>query len=116
MKKFTTLQELFEATKGSQLSAQQLINRRAFINGEWSDFEVSDELSDEITEKILEVLGGQSRTRINMRYTLRRATPQHWGLARIFIEKYGDSSIRFSYCAGQDYPAELQQIRKFLNK
>jgi hypothetical protein len=116
MKKFTTLTELFEATKGHQLSAQELINRRSMINGEWQNFEVSDELSEEINDKIIEVLGGQHRTKNTMYNVLRRSSPQHWGLGRIFIEKYGDSPIRFSYCAGQDYPAELAQIRKYLSK
>jgi hypothetical protein len=116
MKKFTTLEELFEATKGHQLSVQEVINRRAHINGEWQGFDLSEELSEEIINRTVEVLGGQHRTKYAMYNTLRRSTPQHWGLARIFIEKYGDSPIRFSYCAGQDYPAELAQIRKYLTK
>jgi hypothetical protein len=116
MKKFTTLEELYSATNGHQLSAQELINRRSMIYGEYQNFEVSDELSEEINGRIIEVLGGQHRTKNTMYNTLRRSTPQHWGLCRIFIEQYGDSPIRFSYCAGQDYPAELAQIRKYLTK
>ena len=112
--KFTTIQQIYEATKGSQLTGQQLINRRANINGEWQDFEVSEELSEEINNKIVEVLGGQQRTKRTIKNVLNYSKPQHWGLNRIHIEKYGNSPIKFSYCAGQDYPGELQTIRKYL--
>lgn len=113
---FNTLSELFQAANGPQLNAQELINRRSHINGEWQDFQVSDELSAEINDRIVEILGGQAKTMNTIRRVLRYSTPQHWGLARIFVEKYGESPIRFSYCAGQDYPAELAQIRKYLSK
>lgn len=113
---FNTLSELFQAASGHQLNAQELINRRAHINGKWQDFQVSDELSAEINDRIVEVLGGQAKTMSVIRRALKYSTPKHWGLCRIFVEKYGESPIRFSYCAGQDYQAELAQIRKYLSK
>lgn len=116
MKHFNTLLELFTAAKGHKINAQELINRRAHINGEWQNFTVSDELSAEINDKIVEVLGGQAKTMNAIRRVLKYSTPQHWGLGRIFLESYGGETPKFRYCAGQDYPAELQQIRKYLSK
>jgi len=115
MTKFTTLLELFIAANGHQINAQEIINRRGHINGEWQDFTVSDELSAEINDKIVELLGGHAKTMNAIRRAL-RYYPQHWGLGRIFLESYGGENPRFRYCAGQDYPAELQTIRKYLTK
>lgn len=116
MKHFNTLPELYAAANGRQINAQEILNRRANIDGEWQDFTVSDELSAEINDKIVELLGGHGKTMNAMRRVLRYSTPQHWGLGRIFLESYGGENPRFRYCAGQDYPAELQQIRKYLTK
>ena len=116
MKHFNTLQEIFAATNGIQISAQSILNRRAHIFGEYQDFTVSDELSEQIIESILDLLGGWAKNRKYMRSTLKYGTPQHWGLSRIFLESYGGEEPRFRYCAGQDYPAELREIRKYLTK
>ena len=116
MKHFNTLSELFAAANGHQINAQEVLNRRAYINGEWQNFEVSEELSAEINDKIVDVLGGHGKTMNAIRRALRYSTPQHWGLSRIFLESYGGEIPRFRYCAGQDYPSELQAIRKYLTK
>ena len=50
----------------------------------------------------------------SIKYTLMYARPQHWGLNRVLLEQYNDSAPRFNYCAGQDYTAETNTIRKAL--
>ena len=95
-----------------QLSVQQLINKRAYFNTGVNGYDYFNfELTDDLINDIVDILGGTSRTKENIFYTLKNDTPQHWGLGRIF---YSPRTKRFSYCAGQDYPVELNQIRTFL--
>jgi hypothetical protein len=97
------------ATK-QDTTAQEIINRRIYLNYNWQDFELSEEAQAEAIEMIVETLGGQNKTKDAIRRTLSYSRPQHWGLRRVIFSKYGDK-LRCSYCAGQDYPAELNQIR-----
>jgi len=41
---FNTLQEILDADSDRRMTTQDLINRRGFVNGEWRDIEMSDEL------------------------------------------------------------------------
>ena len=116
MKTFNSIEELFTATKGGQLTAQEIVNRRAHVDGEWQDIELSEDAKSDFIESVVSILGGQNRTKSDVRYNLRRSTPQHWGLSRIILSKYGESPARWSYCAGQDYPSEIATIRKYLAK
>ena len=116
MKTFNNIEELMAATKGSQLNAQAVINKRAHIDGEWQNFETTDNFDESFIDTVVNLLGGQHATKRNIRYALQFGTPQHWGLTRIMCAKYGESPCRWSYCAGQDYPAELSTIRKYLAK
>ena len=99
-----------------QVTAQEIINRRTFLDGEWQTIDLTDRCEDELVSSILDVLGGWTKNQARMSRVLRNSRPQHWGLTRIFIEKFGDSPVRVSYCAGQDYPWELRQIRQYLNR
>lgn len=113
-KLFSNLNELLNCVD-YQLTAQQLINKRVCLKGEgWANIELTTELKDYICNQIAETLGGRQATKQNVKNTLLYSTPQHWGLNRIFINKYGDDFIKISYCAGQDYTAETNTIRKFL--
>lgn len=114
MKRFETLQEIWDASESHQISAQQIINKRLFVGGEWQNVEISRALMLEISQEIADLLGGRGTTKEDVKYTLINATPQHWGLGRIFLENY--STLRFSYCGGQDYPAEIKQIRNYLKR
>ena len=116
MKTFNSIEKLFLATDGKQLNAQEIINRRANVDGEWQDIELTAEFMSEFIEAIVDILGGRNMTQSYVRYNLRRSTPQHWGLSRIVLSKYGSSPARWSYCAGQDCPSEISQIRKYLAK
>lgn len=93
----------------NQLNVQKLLNGRLYTSEGWQSFKISDELREEIAEKVSELLGGRKVTREAIYHTLKSERPQHWGLSRIHIK-----GERFSYCAGQDYPAELAAIRKAL--
>ena len=119
---FDSLEQIYaECNSGQrhQITAQEIINRRTFVQGEWQTIDLTDKCEDELVSAILDVLGGWAKNQPRMARAIRFSKPQHWGLSRIFIEKYGDpatSPLRISYCAGQDYPWELKQIRQYLNR
>jgi hypothetical protein len=110
---FESLKELFEASKGHQLTAQEIVNGRSYINGNWQDFEMTSEARDEAARVISETLGGWKATQQAVYNSLRWGRPQHWGLSRVFFREY-EGKILCSYCAGQDYPSELRAIRNAL--
>ena len=116
---FDTLSEIFEAAKSNgsqhQVTGQELINGRTHVFGHWQEIHLSDELRQNICNDIAETLGGQSKTKAQIKNVLRFGRPQHWGLNRVFIEKYtGDAYLK--YCAGQDQVWETREIRKALNR
>ena len=113
MKAIETTQELFELSKGHQLNAQQVINRRMFIDDEWTDIVLLGEFQQQFASDITQALGGWASTKRRMYFSLMNETPQHWGLCRLFLKKHGEE-YTWNYCAGQDYPAELRMIRKYL--
>lgn len=111
------INQLAAFAKAHQLTAQQVINGRIYIDGQgWTSVEFTDELADKLKSMIVDALGGQTRTQVRIANVLRCDKPQHWGLSRLFLEQYQDNAPRFHYCAGQDYPAELRTIRQFLSK
>lgn len=111
---FDTLEEILNATD-HQINAQELLNERMYLNGMgWTDVELSPELKERIVFEIADLLGGRYSTRQDVIRSLKRNHPQHWGLERILVEKYGDSAPVLSYCAGQDYTWETNKIRTYL--
>lgn len=116
MKTFSNLNDLFNASKGGQITAQNIINERAYINGEYQDIQINEELKKLVCRQISQLLGGRIKTRTNVYYTLLNGRPQHWGLERIHLENYHDTEASLHYCAGQDYPYEIAEIRKYLSK
>jgi hypothetical protein len=68
-------------------------------------------LTDDIINDVCDLLGGQTKTKDRMFYTILRGGFSKWYLERI---AYSFSRKRFEYCAGQDYTAELREIRKDL--
>lgn len=110
-----SLEMLYALTEGHQLSAQSILNRRVYIPSVgWTNIVIKDELKEEISNLIVDVLGGQEKTkkRLQMRFRLGRP-PQNWGLDRVVLVKR-DDVIRFTYIAGQDMSTELPMIRKQL--
>lgn len=113
-----TIKNLDHALKlaNIQLSAQDLISRRIYLkNKGWADVKLSDEFNNQLADMVAELLGGWRKTKNNVKCTLIWGRPYHWGLKRIFVVKYkGMKHARLTYCAGQDYQVETQQIRNAL--
>lgn len=114
MKKFESLDQVFAAAGSHQVTAQELLNGRSHIFGEWQSIEITNDLREEIIDKIVETAGGRSRTKNYCRYCLRNERPQHWAIDRFLLSKYGENPARLSYCAGQDMTWEMQNLRKYL--
>jgi hypothetical protein len=100
-----------------QVTVQELLNgrTRGGKRDNWVNVNVSDELREQVIDDLLDTLGGRETTKGKIRSLLSYHTPQHWGLNRMHIVKRSNGIV-VSYCAGQDYPAELAQIRKDLTK
>jgi len=96
--------------KVRKLNLYNLINQTIYINGiGW--IKTNDLLTDDLIDQVCELLGGHSKTKEKIFNVLRRQKFNKWYLERI---NYNFKRKCFTYCAGQDYPAELQEIRKDL--
>ena len=94
-----------------QLSVQQLLNNRVHLkNKGWTAIKLTDELTTEIIERTVEILGGHYKTRSTVENALKFREVQHWTLERMFVNDYG-SGAKISYCAGQDYTSEMNTGR-----
>jgi len=92
----------------SQLTAQQVLNGQLYGPQGWESVTIAPEFRKQVINDLCTVYGG--RKQADLKHALNRSTPpQHWAISRTFYE--GD---RWAYCAGQDYPAELNQLRKYL--
>lgn len=106
--------ELLKICGDRQINAQDFINGRLYTKSEgWAYVEISEDLRDQFASEVSDLLGGWTKTKEAIRYTLVNGRPQHWGLGRILLENYS-GKIGWSYCAGQDYAYETQQIRNNL--
>jgi len=114
MKTIKSLNQLYKCAGAHQVTAQEVLNERTYINGAWQSIKVAPELQSEIIETIINTAGGWQKTKANMRRTLDER-PQHWALARFLLEKYKGPAF-FSYCAGQDMTSEMRHLRTYLNK
>ena len=100
------------ANKCEQITLENILHCRAYHkNHGWID--INNLMSDELVDEIAHLLGGNRDTKARIRSVLSYAgsSLNHWGLRRIL---YSPKTDRFSYCAGQDYPYELRQIRNYL--
>jgi hypothetical protein len=111
---FEKLDELFTATEGRQINAQEILNGRAHILGQWQSITLSNKLRDEVVESVASSVNARGENKFRVLRCLRNEHPQHWALERFFLDKYGDRPARLSYCAGQDMTWEMAQLRKKL--
>lgn len=113
---FDNIEEAYNACD-QQLTIQDLLNQRIYLKDGrgWSNVVITRELRNSIAENISERLGGRGNTKEVIKRALQRQhPPQHWGLARFTVEKYGDSKPRIGYIAGQDSTWEYAEMRKYL--
>jgi len=113
---YTTLDEIYTDAKEHQVTAQELLNGRTHICGQWQAINLSDELREEIITKVAETAGGRQQTKSRIYGVLRYGRPQHWAIRRFLLVKYSPNPAHFSYCAGQDQTWEMRDLRNSLKK
>lgn len=113
-----TIKSLEQAYKlrGQQLTVQSLLNGNIYHKDRgWISVNICQDLRNQIADTISEMLGGHGETRHRINMKLRDPhPPQHWGLDRMLLVKYGKDPVRISYCVGQEQTWELREIRKSL--
>ena len=105
-----TVQEVLLLTNRDVTLSQ--VNSGRIFTDNWEDCKIS--LSNEDINSIADLLGGWERTKNAVKRALRNVGNMRskWYFERISFCKHTN---RWTYCAGQDYPAELAQIRKDLS-
>lgn len=111
---FDTLDELFEAARPHQVTGQEILNGRSRVFDQWQEIAISEELREQVINRIVDQSGGRHTTKAAVYRTLRNGRPQHWALSRFLLSKYGDRPAHLSYCAGQDMTYEMKQLRNDL--
>jgi len=100
------------AVRPDNFTLQNVASQRMYIDGQHQN--VTIELTDQDKKDIAGVLGGRgySKTAINrFLNSFPNIGLSAWWLERIMYNTYQGKG-RWSYCAGQDYPHELNLIRK----
>jgi len=115
MKTYNYLQDIFNDAGTHQVTAQELLNGRTHIKGQWQEITLTDELRREICHTLSEMYGGRATTKQRVFSNLMQGRRQHWGLQRTVICDYGKGA-RLRYIAGQDQVWENNEIRKALKQ
>lgn len=117
MRNYKHLKSLIKAVgPNSQITLNILISGRAYFPKKgWEPFNY--ELTDNDIDQIKNLLGGRKSTPENIDSALRYRfkSINNIGILRnLIVELKEDKSIRWTYCAGQDYPSEIAYVRNFL--
>jgi hypothetical protein len=98
----------------TQLNLQEILNNKFYHNKYgWIKTGMSQKERERAINMAVDVIGGRRKESIRGKLTY--ASPNHWALRRIFFNiGIYDGKLRCTYCAGQDYPYELNQLRKYL--
>lgn len=114
MKTFKTLKQI-KRFENQQVSILALLEGRMYLKDKgWSDVRLTEELREEIARRVCDIYGGHKATRQNVYNHLMSSNGgRHWTLDRMYFSC--SKEMRLSYCAGQDYPYEMAQARKYFN-
>ena len=121
MKTIKTLAQAKKLVGDTQLNAQDLIRGQIYIKPKgWTKIKLSHECRLELANHISSILGGRNNTKIRVFNNILYNSPVHWGLERIIINRRTNQqdkrkkTLHVSYCAGQDYTWETNEIRTAL--
>ena len=121
MIKINSYEKAFEMC-GTQVTAQGLLNGKMYIKDKGhSDITLTEAFRRTLIERIVSLLGGHDKTKRRVKSVLTYGSFQHWGLDRFHVDKINyikdePAKYELNYCAGQDYPEEINNIRKELAK
>ena len=118
MKTLNSLNQAFLlSANNAQINAETILNGNLYTSKGWEKFNVSDQLLNSTALLVAETLGGRQATKNRVERSLSYGNVSHWGLRRLIFEKRKNQNdkrkhtISLSYCAGQDYGSELNEIR-----
>jgi hypothetical protein len=116
MRNYKHLTSLIKATSHKRITLNNLISGRAYFEkGGWEKF--TYELNEKDIDSIKGILGGRKDTpqRIDSALRYRLGNIAQCGiLDRLYVRKAKGKNVYWSYCAGQDYTAELKTVRDHL--
>jgi len=113
MKTYNSLQDIFNDAGTHQVTAQELLNGRTHVCGEYQEIALTPLLRFEVCRTLANMYGGTLKTQIAVFSRLMHTRPQHWGLQRTILTDYG-TGARLQYVVGQDETWENNEIRKAL--
>jgi len=118
MKTIKTLAQAYRLAGAHQITIQELINGRMYIDGKgWVEVTLKDELKQRIADDVSGSLGGQKETKRRVWRTLRWQKPMHWGLSRFIVNKYDhQKEPKIIYITGQNQTWENREIRNYLKR
>lgn len=116
MIQFNKIEQIFKRAD-YQINFQDLVINGRYhdkIDG-WSQCTFTDDLEEQLIDLFMDQIGGWEKSKAAIRRAVEFHKPQHWALSRFFLEER-NNKIMLVYCAGQDYPAELAELRRYLKK
>ena len=108
-----SLEELI-AVSNFNITFQVIKSKRVHTKEGWLNFVLSPEVVETIVDAVVDCLGGQKKYKSALKQSL-TFTSYHWSYERLGIRLFEDS-VKVSYFAGQDYVAELRNIRNYLKR
>lgn len=119
MAKFKNLQNFLKSLIHQEITLSDIVGKRVYhAKKGWTDLDklITAELKQTIIDTMVDCIGGRSTEVIkdNINYGYVKSA----GILSRVIMSYSnrDRKIRTSYCAGQDYSAEIRFLRKYLTK
>ena len=98
----------------NQFTLENLTTERAcLIAGGWQNIKIDEDFKNESISQIVNLLGGIKATKEKIKFVIKNTPVSSWFASRIVFEPLIN---KWTYIAGQDYPAELQEIRNQLKK
>jgi len=97
----------------SQITLQNLAAGRLRGPNGWQDIELDYKFKLQLAEDVTAVYGGRKREQLQKSIITALNGLSHWGFRRTFIE-YHNKDFKIVYGPAQDYPYELNAIRRYL--
>lgn len=96
-----------------QFNLHHLIHQRAHLNEKgWTDIAIDQSFFDKSIDDVVDLIGGRGNTKEEIKFKLRNQPVSAWFTNRFIFSPYNI----WVYVAGQDYVAEMSEIRKYLKK
>ena len=94
-----------------QFNLHNLVHNRVHLKEKgWTDISIDEDFFNESVTDIADLVGGRTKTKEIARFNLRNKPVSNWFTNRIVLTP----NNVWTYIGGQDYTAEMKEIRKQL--